>query len=98
MHLLIVQSLALRLNQLISVGCLPLCEDFSQNWKWMCNTMVLFLLDFIYLCVCIYVYMYIHIYIYMSVSFLADKFFLRDQIFLSYCVDEREVRVCLFLK
>ena len=94
MHLLIVQSVALSLNQLISVGCLPLCEDSSQNWKWMRNTMVLFLLDFLYIYVCIYVY----IHIYVSVSFLADKFFLRDQILLSYCVDEREARVCLFLK
>ena len=27
----------------------------------------------------------------MSVSSLADEFFLRDHIFLSYCVDERKV-------
>ena len=94
MHLLIVQSLALRLNRLISVRYLPLCEDFSQNWKWMCNTMVLFLLDYIYLYVCVCVC--VCIYIYMSVSFLADKFFLRDQIFLSYCVDEREVTESVF--
>ena len=60
----------------------------------MCNTMVLFLLDYIYLYVCVCVC--VCIYIYMSVSFLADKFFLRDQIFLSYCVDEREVTESVF--
>lgn len=47
---------------------------------------------FIFICMYICVYTYI----YMSVSFLADKFFLRDQIFLSYCVDEREVTESVF--